>query len=128
MADSVKIVNNGISKITALLSGANSALPKWVGWGTGITPPVEGNTTLETPASESRYEGEATQQTSIITNDTFQIVATITCSGSSKAITEVGIFDASENGNMFLRGTFSTINVNSGDSITFTIKSVFSQV
>jgi hypothetical protein len=128
MADVVTVVDTGLAKITDLLAGITTICPGWVGWGTGTTAPVVGNTGLETPAAETRTVGTKTQQTTTTTNDTFQVSALITCAGSAKAITEVGVFDALTSGNLFLRGTFSPINVNVGDSITFTIKTVFDQV
>jgi hypothetical protein len=55
------------------------------------------------------------------------VVGTITCTGAGKAITEVGLFDASTNGIMFARVTFSAINVSVGDSIQFTLNTVLDQ-
>ena len=66
-----------------------------------------------------------TQVTTTTTNDTLQVVATNTA-GGSLAITNAGIFDASTSGNLFAKGDFSTINLNSGDSIQFTFKVQFS--
>jgi hypothetical protein len=127
MADSVIVVDKGLDKITDLLAGVSTDTPKYVGWGVGTTPPVAGNLALENPSLESRTEGTTTQQTTTTTKDTFQVVALITCTNADKAITEVGLFDAATDGNLFLRGTFSAININVGDSITFTIKTVFDQ-
>jgi hypothetical protein len=42
--------------------------------------------------------------------------------GSTLAITNAGVFDASTSGNLFLKADFSTVNLNNGDSITFTWK------
>lgn len=128
MADVVTVTDKGLEKITDLLAGVVSVAPGWVGWGIGTTPPVAGNTTLESASAEARTVGTKTQQTTSTTKDTFQVVALIACTSTNKAITEVAVFDALTSGNMFLRGTFSAINVNVADSITFTIKTVFDQV
>jgi hypothetical protein len=70
--------------------------------------------------------GTSSQQTTTTTNDTYQVVGEITY-GSAGAITEVGLFDASTDGNLFLRATFDAINVLTGDKIVFTVKTVFNQ-
>lgn len=127
MADVVMVVSSGLAKITNLLAAISTICPGWVGWGTGVTAPVEANTTLETPAAEARTVGTKTQQTTNTANDTYQVVALIACTGVGKAITEVAVFDALTGGILFLRGTFSPINLSVGDSITFTIKTVFDQ-
>ncbi len=124
MADVVKVVNAGLAIITNLLSGLGGTVPKYVGWGTGTTPATTSDSGLETPSAESRTDGTPTRETDTVTNDTFQVVGAIE-SASTQAITEVGLFDAATSGNLFLHGTFSAINVNSGDSIQFTIKTVF---
>lgn len=125
MADVVKIVDNGLAITTALLAAISAVSPKWVGWGIGTTEPVVGNTALESAGAEARTVGTQTQQTTTTTNDTYQVVALITCTGSGKAITEVGVFNHLTNNDLFLRATFSAINVSVNDSIQFTIKTVF---
>jgi hypothetical protein len=124
MADVAYVSNNGLGLITELLAASSH---KYVGWGTGTTAAAVGNTALETAASESRTSGTQTQQTTTTTNDTYQVVAQITCAGSGKAITEVGVFSASTDGTLFLRATHDAINVSVGDSITYTIKVVLDQ-
>lgn len=127
MADSILIPDTGMDITTSRLSGGGT-VPEWIDWGTGITEPVAGNTALQTVKSdEARTQGTDTQATTNTANDTFQVVGTITCDTSGAAITEVGLFDAITSGNLFLRGTFSAINVNVGDSIEFTIKTVYEQ-
>ena len=126
MADVVVVTDAGMAIITNRMSAAGTE-PKHVAWGTGTTSPVAGNTALETAAAESRTDGTATRVTTNVTNDTYQVAGTITCAGTAKAITEVGLFDASTVGNMLMRATFDAINVSVGDSIAFTIKVVFDQ-
>lgn len=126
MADVVIVTDAGMAIITNRLKGSGDE-PKYVAWGTGTTSPVAGDTALETAAAESRTDGTSSRVTTNVTNDTYQVAGTIACTGTAKAITEVGLFDASTSGNMLLRGTFSAINVNVGDSVAFTIKVVFDQ-
>lgn len=127
MADIVVIADTGLAKITNLLAAVSTVCPGWVGWGIGTTAPVVGNTDLETPSAEARTVGTKTQQTTTTANDTYQVVALITAL-SAQAITEVGVFDALTEGDLFIRGTFSPINVSINDTITFTIKTVFEQL
>ena len=108
---------------SAYAAGAN----KYVGWGTGgtnITPAATAND-LVTVAAEARVAGTQTQQTTSVTNDTYQVVSTIT-SASTQTINEAAVFNASSGSVAFLVGQFAGIALNSGDSITFTIKLQFS--
>ena len=128
MADSIIIPDTGMAIVTDFLAALGATVPKWIDWGTGTTTPVAGNTALETVKSdEARTVGIGSQATTNTTDDTYQVVGTITCALSGAAITEVGLFDALTTGNLFLRGTFSAINVNVGDSIEFIIKTVYEQ-
>ena len=126
MADVVTVVDTGLAKVTDLLAAVTTVCPGWVGWGIGTIAPVVGNTGLGTPSAEARTVGTKTQETTTTPNDTYQVVALITAL-SAQAITEVAVFDALTVGNLFLRGTFSAINVSIDDTIEFTIKTVFEQ-
>jgi len=126
MADVVTVTNVGLGIVTNRVKGSGTE-PNHVAWGTGTTAAAVGNTALETARGESRTAGTSTQQTTTTTNDTYRVVGSITAVSTSAAITEVGLFDASTSGNLFLRATFDAINVNVGDSISFTINTVFDQ-
>jgi hypothetical protein len=119
------VPNAGLAIVTNRLISAGTE-PKYVDSGVGTTDPAVGNTGLETPNGEDRVAGTSSRVTTNATNDTYQVVGTITYA-TAGAITEVGLFDASINGNLFLRGTFAAINVAIGDKIEFTIKAVFDQ-
>lgn len=93
---------------------------KYIGWGTGSTAEAVGNTALATPAAEARVAGTITSQTTTVTGDTHRVVGTLT-SASTQTITEVGLFDASTSGIMFLRALFTGIPLQNGDSIQFTL-------
>jgi hypothetical protein len=126
MADTIVVTNAGLAILTNLIKGSGTE-PKHIGWGTGTTQAAAANTGLETARAEARTSGTSSRVTVTETNDTYQVVGTIACAGTAAAITEVALFDASTDGNCFLRGTFSAINVNVGDSIEFTIKTTFDQ-
>ena len=118
------LVNTGKAIVTNYLAGGAATQPKYVGWGTGAGTTAATDTTLFTEIG-SRTTGTATQQTTSTTNDTYQVIGTLTASGSV-TITNAGLFDASTSGNLFVKGDFSTINLTSGDSIQFTVKTQFS--
>ena len=126
------LTNRGRDNLTGVLAAVSGSryaagANKFVGWGTGGTniTPAATVTDLVTPAAEARVSGTQTQQTTSVTNDTYQVVSTIT-SASTQTINEAGVFDASAGSVGFLIGQFAGIALNSGDSITFTIKLQFS--
>lgn len=120
------VVNTGLAIITNRLIGAGTE-PNYVGWGTSTQAPAVGDTGLITASAEARVQdASATRLTTNATNDSYQIVASIT-SASGQTISEVGTFDASTAGNMFSRDTFTGIALSNGESIEFTIKTVFDQ-
>jgi hypothetical protein len=115
--------NAGKAITTNRLKGAGTE-PNYVAMGTGAGTAAITDTTLFTEV-ETRVAGTSTQQTTTVTNDTYQSVATITAT-AARAVTNAGLFDASTAGNLFVKGDFSVINLGIGDSIQFTIKISFS--
>src|SRR5271165_673155 len=112
----------GLTRITGALAG----LTYWLAWGTGTGQPASANA-LATAAAEARVTAVPSSISSGSygsANDQLQLTATITA-GGSRAITEVGAFDALTSGNMDWYGSFSVNNLNSGDSIAFTMKVSF---
>jgi hypothetical protein len=118
MADVV--TNGGVGQITALLV---ASVLKYVGVGTGAGTAAKADTTLFTEAG-TRATGAQTQVTTTTTNDTYQVVATVT--PGVAAVTNVGIFDATTAGGMFRKADHAVINTAAGDSITYTLKTQFS--
>ena len=98
---------------------------KYIGIGTGTGQGVTA-TDLATDSGETRATGTVTAVTTNVANDTYQVVGTVTATGTA-AITEVGVFDNASSGDMGIYGDFAAINVVSGDSITFTIQSLGDQ-
>ena len=120
------LVNTGKAVVTNRINGSGTT-PLYVAWGTGAGTTAATDTTLFTESSSpaTRTTGTASQQTTSTTNDTFQVVGTLT-SGTSQTITNAGTFDAVSSGNLFVKGDFTGIALNSGDSIQFTVKVQFS--
>jgi hypothetical protein len=98
--------------------------PKFVGMGVGATgaarTAVVGDTALSTEV-ETRTSGTESVLTTGVTNDTHQVVATIAAT-ATRAVDEMGIFDASTVGNMFFSATHAVNNMVSGDSLQYTCK------
>lgn len=118
------LVNTGKAVITNYLNGGAATQPKYVAWGTGAGTTAATDTTLFSETG-SRVTGTTTQQTTSTTDDTFQVVGTQTA-GAGVTITNAGTFDANTSGNLFIKGDFTGIALNSGDSIQFTFKVQFS--
>jgi hypothetical protein len=117
------LTNSGHAIVTNRIIGSGTT-PNYVAWGTGAGTTSATDTTLFTEVTP-RTAGTATQVTTSITNDTVQIVGTMTAS-TGETITNAGVFDASTSGNLFVKGDFTGLALNTGDSIQFTFKVQFS--
>lgn len=122
-----RVQNNGLARITSLLIAASWYLQ----WGTGSGAAASANVVTTTSTTEARVAASAAQGTTTVTNDKMVLTGTITAA-ATRAITEVGVFDAAGSGspptggNMDIYGDFSVINLASGDSIAFTVNTTFS--
>jgi hypothetical protein len=125
LAGATVYTNAGKAITTNRIKGSGTE-PNYIGWGTGAGTAAITDTTLFTEASEARVAGTSTQATTTTTSDTYQVVGTMTVAGSGKTITNAGLFDASTSGNLFMKGDFTGIALNVGESISFTLKVVFS--
>lgn len=118
----------GKALVAGRINGSGSpAAAGWIGIGTGTTAAAAGDTALEAEkaadgtASTTHTSATASLVTTDVTNDTAQLVATFSITGTI-AVTESGVFNASANGTILARQTFSAINVVSGDSLQLTWK------
>lgn len=124
-----RIQNLGLANLTAAWH-AYTSRPLYLQWGTGSGAAAAATAVTTTSTTEARTTGTSSQVTTTQTNDTYQVVGTITAAGT-RAITEVGVFDAAGSGspptggNINIYGDFSVINLASGDSIAFTVKVAF---
>lgn len=114
------LTNVGEQWLCDRASGASALDGHFIGWGTGAGTAAKGDTTLFTEAAEARAVGTVSTNGSGAAAK-YQVVGTITCSGSGKTITNAGNFDASSGGNLIVKGDFTGIALNVGDSIQFTI-------
>lgn len=101
---------------------------KFVGIGTGATgaarTAVAADTALTTEV-ESRATGTESTVTTTNTNDTYQVIGTVTAT-SARAVDEAMTFDASSAGNAGVSITQNVINLAIGDSLQLTIKTQLS--
>lgn len=126
------VPNVGKAIISGRMFGSTptQAEPKYLGWGTGAGAGSASSTDVSTAASEARVAGTSSQVTTTQTNDTHQVVGTITA-GGSKTITNVGLFDGAGTGSppsgAVLYAIFDGLSVAllSGDAIQFTAKVQF---
>ena len=122
------ITNAGQAIVTNRMIGSGTE-PKFVMWGTGAGTSAVTDTTLFTETTdEARTTGTSSRVTTTVTNDTYQVVGTITVATAGKTITNVGLFDVitASSGNLYFKSDFTGLALAVGDSITFTIKVKFS--
>jgi len=126
------VPNSGKAVISGRMIGTSpsQAEPRYIGWGPGAGAGSASSTDVSTPASEARATGTSTQFTTTVTNDTHQVVGTLTAN-ANKTITNVGIFDAAGTGSPPSGGVLYAIfdglsqALNSGDSIQLTARVQF---
>lgn len=104
--------------------GTYTTSPKYCAMGVGATGAARTAAAADTALSsevETRASGTESVVTTSVTNDTYQVVGTVTAT-SSRSVDEGGLFDASTVGNMFTSATFPVISLLTGDAIQFTWK------
>ncbi len=115
-----KLTQTGVQYIISAIFGTAITAPTYLGWGTGVTAAAVTDTALQTASAEARVNGTGSKITTSFSNDTLQVVGTIT-SASVQTISEVGLFDASTAGHMYVHGVFTGIALNTNDAIAFTV-------
>lgn len=118
----ILLVNAGRDILTNRIKGAGTE-PLFFAIGTTNTAEAATQTALAVEV-ETRNSGTSTRQTVTVTNDTYQVVGTITAT-APRSVVEAGLFDASTVGNMLVRGIFGTVTLAIGDSIQGTVKLTF---
>jgi hypothetical protein len=121
-----RVQNLGFARITSLLAAASWYLQ----WGTGTGAAASATAVTTTSTTEARVAASTAQGTTTIANDKLVLTGTITAAGS-RAITELGVFDAAGSGSpptggtINLYGDFAAINLATSDSIAFTFNVTF---
>ena len=114
------ITNTGKALITGRFL-SDSPLELYIGWGEGTGAAAPDDIALSSEAPEGRERANVAQVTTATQQDTIEATATLMATGQ-RAITNAAIFDAATNGNMIFKGDFLPVNLNTGDSITFSLK------
>lgn len=124
-------VQAGMAITANRVNGAGTA-PLNMGWGTGAGAASAASTDLSTPkdvdlsgAGPNRTVGSASVVTTTVTNDTYQVIATRTATGSG-TVTNLGTFDATSGGNLYMIVDGQSIALTSGDAIQGTWKLKYS--
>lgn len=93
------------------------------GWGSSATAPAVTDTALGSENAEARDACTISQPAA----DTVRYLFTIEATGN-RTVNEFGVFDASAVGNLIIRGTLSTLNIETGDRVEFTVDLTFKDV
>lgn len=117
------VTNAGKAEVAALIgtdTASDGTTFDYIAIGTGTTSETASDTALEN--ENQRAAAVGSRVTTSVSNDTLQLVKDAFTFGSSAAITESGVFNASSGGTMLCRKTFSAINVTSDDTLKVTWK------
>jgi hypothetical protein len=118
----VVLTNSGKAMAAGRMKGQGTE-PLKCNWGTGAGDAAETDTGLSTEASESRVTGTSSLIATTVTGDTYRVVATQTCAGAGKAITNVALFD--DAGNIYIKASFAGVVLAAGDRMQFTFNHQF---
>lgn len=114
--------NKGKTVTASLLAGASSAIPKYIGFGSGTHVAAATDTALTTEVGRVGTNNP-TLTTTTLTDDTVNVAQTYTnASGSQVTIREAGLFDASSAGNMTASMTFDPVVLEPTESLLITVK------
>lgn len=92
-------------------------------WGSGSTAPAVTQTALVTENAEARVATTVSQPAANTLRWLWEVTAT-----GNRTVNEFGVFTATSAGTMLIRGTLSTLNIETGDRVEFTIDLVFKDV
>jgi len=119
------VVNTGLAELAKLSidTGTPTAF-SYIATGTDNTAVTASDTSLGAEIIDSglsRAQGTKSTVTTNVTDDTAQLVKSFNVTGT-KAIKELGVFNAASTGTMLSRAVITTKNVENGDTIQFTFQ------
>jgi hypothetical protein len=120
------VVDAGLAFLSGLLGGTGT-VPTYIALGTDDTAVAGNQTTLVAEITDSGLEratGTVSQETTTVTDDSYQITKTFTATGS-KTIEEAGIFNDPSAGTMLSRALTTSKAIANGEQIAVTYKLVF---
>lgn len=118
------ITNGGRAHWVSRQRGLGAEL-KYVGMGTGAGTAGVADVDLFTPSTEARVSGSSSSVTTNVANDSHQVQALI-IADALKTFTNVGLWDALTGGTLGAKSDFAGIQLNAGDGINWTLKTVVS--
>ncbi len=124
------ITNVGKAKVAGLINGQDTGPFTFMAIGTDDTPENVGQTALGaeiTSLGGERVAAQCSRETTNVTNDTAEWLNVYSFTGQL-TVNECGIFDSPSGGTMYMRHVFpKPKNVESGDTLTLTVKAVQTQ-
>lgn len=124
-SSNVTITNLGKAIINNRLISNSQPIPSFLAIGVGATGAARtadpSDTALSSEVETRASSNSPTITTTDTSDDTWQIVQTITATGN-RTVDEAMLFDKSAAGNSFISATFNEVNLASGDSIQLTFK------
>jgi hypothetical protein len=108
------VVTVGKEYIASRMVGTAATVMSHMAIGAGVTPPVVGNTVMESSLAREALTS-FTASTNVVT-----AVASFIAGTGTGAVTEAGIFNAGSGGTMLCHTTFPVVNKEAGDSIAIT--------
>lgn len=109
------VVDTGLDYIASRMKDATATAMTHMGLGSGTTSAAAGNTDLESILGSREVLDSTT-----VTDNTVQYVASFEAGDATGAVTEAGIFNASSAGTMLCRTVFSVVNKQADDTMTVT--------
>lgn len=112
------VVDTGLDYIASRMGGTSASVMSHMALGSGTTAAAANDTDLQSILGSR----EALDSTTV-TDNTIQYVASFEAGDATGAVTEAGIFNASSAGTMLCRTVFSVVNKAADDtmSVTWTI-------
>lgn len=126
------LTNAGRAILSARLIGSGTE-PRQMGFGSGAGTAAAADTTLfaekaadGTTTTGTRVAGTSSQVTTTVTNDTYQVLGTLTAT-AAWSVTNAGLFDNATigSGSLFIKSDFAASGLNSGDQLQLTFKTQF---
>lgn len=110
------VVSTGLAFIVSRMKDTTAGAMTHMALGTGTTPALAGNTTLQSEMGSAR----ATLASTNVTGNAITYTATFGAGVGTGAVTEAGIFNANASGTMLCRTVFPVVNKQVDDSMVIT--------
>ena len=106
------VVTGGKTWIASRMVGVTDSIASHIAIGTGTTPPIVANTTLEAEIARLALSTAVTSSVNVVSHS-----INVPAGTGTGALTEAGIFNASTGGTMISRLTFDVVNKLAADTL-----------